>query len=393
MILFAFIGGLILNLMPCVLPVISLKLFGLIVHRDETQKQILKHNMAYSFGVISSFWVLAAVVLAIKSTGDQVGWGFQLQSPHFVFIMATIIFVMSLNLFGLFEFITPGGRKLGNTQMKKGISGDFVSGVIATILSTPCSAPFLGTALTYAFTTSSLNIFLLLTFVGLGLSFPFILTGFFPSLIKFLPKPGHWMEKLKYILGFTMLLTFVWLYDVLGSLININEYNFKLLFFYSLIFFAFFLRKKITKRFGFNLIIFSIVIILGWNVLSQGTLSSTPNMDSKATISEYNYGKWSPEKVKSLKGQYVFIDFTADWCLTCKVNEKLVIKTDSFSNFVKENKINVLIGDWTKRDNTITSFLQSYGVVGVPAYFLVKPNGEVLHLGETISISKIKEKL
>lgn len=393
--LFAFLGGLILNLMPCVLPVISLKLFGLIVHSDESRKNILKHNLFYTLGVVVTFWVLAAVVLILKASGEQVGWGFQLQSPIFVFIMLLVLFIMSLNMLGLFEFVTPGGKHLGNVEVKSGIGADFLSGVLATILSTPCSAPFLGAALTFAFTTSSLNIFFILTFVGLGLAFPFILTGIFPKLVSFLPRPGAWMEKLKNILGISLLLTFVWLHDVLNNLINIESTGIYLNTLWVMIFFAFYFRKKISKKIGWNIIIFMLPVIFTTMILGQKMLVTTNSTKKSQVTNSLEWSPWSQDAMDERANQkkWVFMDFTAAWCLTCKVNKKLVLQTDAFTKLVKDYNLDLLVGDWTKRDEAITKFLRKYDVVGVPAYFLQSPDGTIIHLGETISISKIKEKL
>lgn len=391
-ILFAFIGGLILNLMPCVLPVISLKLFGLIAHSDESNKKILRHNLFYSFGVWSTFMALALVVLILKLSGEQIGWGFQLQSPLFVFIMMLVIFIMTLNLFGLFEFITPGGKTLGAKEFKKGVSADFFNGVLATVLSTPCSAPFLGVALTFAFTTNNFNIFIIFTSVAIGLSFPFILTGFFPKLISFLPKPGNWMIKLKYFLGFTMLLTFAWLYDVLFALIDSSVYGVNIHLIFATLFFAYFLRKNISKKFILSFIFFSLPLILFISLYSNEGFK-VYSKDSISIKSDLNWKKWSIENMQKNKGQWTFIDFTATWCLTCKVNKKLVLDTDNFAKLVKEKDLNLLIGDWTKRDEAITQFLRKYDIVGVPAYFLQDPNGKIIHLGETVSIQKILDNI
>lgn len=394
-VLFAFLGGLILNLMPCVLPVISLKLFGLISHQNESKKRILKHNLVYSLGVWVTFMVLGVVVILLKLSGEQIGWGFQLQSPLFVFIMLLVIFIMSLNLFGLFEFITPGGRKLGGAQLKEGFFADFFNGVLATILSTPCSAPFLGVALTFAFTTNNFNIFFIFTSIAFGLAFPFILTGLFPSLISFFPRPGNWMVKLKYFLGLTMLITFAWLYDVLFALIDSSIYGISLHLLFVTLFFGYFLRRHITKKFLWNFIFFAIPLILFVSLYTnKGFDVSEQSNDIKAG-SSLNWNKWSSKNLalSKNKGRWVFIDFTATWCLTCKVNKKLVLETDAFAKLVKKENIDLMVGDWTKRDEKITQFLRSYDIVGVPAYFLQSPEGKIIHLGETISISKIEDNL
>ena len=250
--LFAFLGGLILNFMPCVLPVISLKLFGLIKSSQTTRKEIFRHNIFYSLGVVVSFWALAAVILILKNSGESLGWGFQLQSPSFVAIVILILFIFALNLFGLFEFRVPGASKLGGVQLKEGATGDFFNGVLATILSTPCSAPFLGAALTYAFTSEGVITFTIFTFMATGLAFPFLIIAFFPSTINWLPKPGMWMDHLKKFLGLALLLTVVWLFDVFISLVDGSDaiiyFNTTLVFTFFWIYFS----NKITKKTNFK---------------------------------------------------------------------------------------------------------------------------------------------
>ncbi len=390
-ILLAFLGGLILNLMPCVLPVISLKLFGLIVHSNESKKQILKHNIFYTLGVLFSFLVLATVIVLMKLSGDQVGWGFQLQSPNFVLVMIIILFIMALNMLGLFEFVTPGGKKLGNAALKKGVGADFINGILATILSTPCSAPFLGTALTFAFTTNIINIYFIFISVAIGLSFPFLMTGFFPAFIRFLPKPGMWMDHLKKFLGVSLILTIIWLYDVYFVLIPYEEAGFTLNLLLLVTFFTFYLRKFISKR----LIYTSIFIIFIALLLVQSVKKSSVKYEiiGQAVNKNYKWNKWNPEMMKSNNGKPRFINFTAKWCLTCKVNKKLVLQTDDFSSFAREKQLELVEADWTHRDPAITNFLQGHKIFGVPAYFIQKANGEVISLGETISLDKIKKHL
>jgi thiol:disulfide interchange protein len=388
--LFAFLGGLILNLMPCVLPVISLKLFGLIRHRNYTRKQLLKHNFSYTAGVISTFMAFAGVIIAIKATGEEVGWGFQLQSPVFILFMMLVLFILSLNLFGLFEFFTPGGSKLGNTQTEEGIVGDFFGGVLTTILSTPCSAPFLGTALTFAFTTSSSVIFLMFFFIGLGLAFPFLLTAIFPQSLSIFPKPGMWMEKLKYFLGLSLIATVVWLYDVFVSLVQFEIIAWKINLIFAFWFFAFFFMRKISKNDFVRVAVF--LIPLSMTILVMKNLELKP-VTASVLPKEGPWKQWSEAKLQDEQGKLVFMDFTAEWCLTCKVNKKLVLETDAFEELAKKYNMTLLRADWTKRDDNITQYLKKYGAVGVPAYFVQKTNGEVVFLGETISVGKIEKSL
>lgn len=388
---FAFLGGLILNLMPCVLPVISLKLFGLIKSKSLPKNKILTHNLSYTAGVISTFLALGGVIAALKAGGEEIGWGFQLQSPAFILVMMLILFILSLNLFGLFEFVTPGGSTLGSKEVKSGISGDFFSGILTTILATPCSAPFLGTALTFAFTTSTLNIFLMFFLIGFGLAFPFLLTAFFPATLSIFPRPGIWMEKLKYFLGLSLVVTTIWLYDVFVSLVNFDVISWKLNLLFALWFFAFFFAQKISKSRILQFLVFALPLVL--TVLAIQNLELRPTGQEVKSTTSSNWSKWSEESMSASKEKFVFVDFTAEWCLTCKVNKKLVLETSDFEALAKKHDLTLMRADWTKRDDNITQFLKRYEVVGVPAYFIKKPNGEIISLGETISISKIEKNL
>lgn len=386
----AFLGGLILNLMPCVLPVISIKLFGLIKHKEYSQKQILKHNLSYTAGVVFTFMCLASIISILKMTGEQVGWGFQLQSPTFILIMMLILFVLSLNMFGLYEFVTPGGQKFGSTQVKDNLSGDFFSGILTTILSTPCSAPFLGTALTFAFTTSYFTIFIMFLFIGLGLAFPFLLTALFPKSLSVFPRPGAWMEKLKYFLGLSLIATVVWLYDVFVSLVDFDKISWKLNLLFALWFFAFFFAKKISHKRFWQVLFFALPFAMTALAIQNVEVKSSANVSSSPSS---EWVSWSENKLSENKGQLIFMDFTAEWCLTCKVNKKLVLETDAFKALKEKYNVTLMRADWTKRDDNITRFLNAHHAVGVPAYFVQKPDGTIVELGETITISKIEEHL
>ena len=400
--IFAFLGGLILNIMPCVLPVISLKLFGLINHSTESKSRILKHNLFYTLGVLITFMALGLSVVALKATGQQVGWGFQLQSPIFISLTLIVLFVLTLNLFGLFEFATPGGKQLGNIQTSSGYLGDIFSGIIATVLSTPCSAPFLGTALTFAFTSETHTIFLIFFMIGLGLAFPFLITGFFPKTIKFLPKPGMWMEHVKKFLGLSLLLTMVWLFDVFISLTDSNTAFLKLITCLIFIFFAFYLRKNISKKAVWIFLFFGIASGFLFGLVQEtmhtntGEVSQSRGLiDEKNKNTDLNWIPWSEEKMNDLAKQkrHVFMDFTAKWCFTCKVNEKLVIQTEGFKKIGEKYDMVLLLADWTKYDPVIGAFLKKNGLVGVPAYFIQKPDGTLINLGETITLGKIEAAL
>ena len=225
--------------MPCVFPVISLKLFSLLKQKSMDRASILKHNAIYSSGILFSFLILSLIVFLLKTSGEQIGWGFHLQSATFVAIMIIVLFVLSLNLFGLFEIKTPGGKLIGNIETDQSYKGDFISGILATILSTPCSAPFLGVALTFAFTSPFLYTLIIFLSVGLGLSFPFLLVGVMPVLLKALPKPGAWMEQFKKVLGLSLLLTGLWLFDVFQNIISHFMSSTLLILTLILVFFSF----------------------------------------------------------------------------------------------------------------------------------------------------------
>ena len=393
---FAFLGGLILNIMPCVLPVISIKLFGLLKYQNASRIKILRHNFFYTLGISSTFMLLAVVIVVLKQIGTQVGWGFQLQSPHFVGLMIVALFIFSLNMFGLFEFSTPGGRQLGQVQTKDDYWGDFLSGVLATVLSTPCSAPFLGTALTYAFTSDTLTTFILFLAISLGLAFPFILTAIFPNLVLFLPKPGHWMNHFKKFLALSLFLTVIWLIDVYISLtvggIHLKVLLTSLLFIFSMLYFI-----KKNRKWTYFFLILSITSITSLIFIPMQNESYSDQRPS-ALLKEKNNGElkwaaWSENKIEQLKSNQkpIFVDFTAKWCFTCKVNEKLVLETKGFKEIVDKHQLQLVLADWTKRDAPIENFLRSKGLVGVPAYFIYDKNGKEHSLGETISLTKIRE--
>jgi thiol:disulfide interchange protein DsbD len=299
--------------------------------------------------------------------------------------MMLILFILSLNLFGLFEFITPGGSKLGSAQTEESLFGDFFSGVLTTILSTPCSAPFLGTALTFAFTTSSYTIFLMFFMIGLGLAFPFLLTAIFPASLKLFPRPGAWMEKLKYFLGLTLLVTVIWLYDVFVSLVNFDVISWRLNLLFALWFFAFFFAQKIMRHRIVQGIVFAVPLFLTAFAIQNLELRPTTQSMVKHDSS---WVPWTEEKMMA-ENKATFVDFTAEWCLTCKVNKKLVLETDAFEELKAKYGLVTMRADWTKRDDNITQFLRMNGAVGVP-FYIMKINGKLIPLGETVSLSKIE---
>ena len=395
-ILLAILGGFILNFMPCVLPVISLKIFGLVNQANQNKSQIIKHNLLYTAGVISTFCALALVVVILKLSGQAIGWGFQMQSPTFIASISIFLFLFSLNLFGMYEFITPGGSTLGSIKIE-GAKGDFLNGVLATILSTPCSAPFLGTALAFAFTSGPLMIFLIFISVGIGLASPFLLTAAFPSTIKFFPKPGNWMNHFKKFLGLSLIITVFWLVSIF---IQLNTDDFSLYLLITLFMIgpiAITIYQKIKRNALILLTAFALTIIGLINI------GQSPKVDLKAeiavsdTINKFGmkWDRWNPDIINEFQGskKKTFIDFTADWCLTCKVNEKLVINTDEFRSMIKDSGAKLIMGDWTDGNPEMTKWLQQNDMAGVPAYFVIDNQGNLHNLGETVTIEKVKQLL
>ena len=323
--LFAFIGGLILNLMPCVLPVLSIKILSFVKQAGEDPKAVLAHGLVFSAGVIVSFWALAGTLLFLRAGGQQLGWGFQLQSPVFVGAMAALFFVLALNLFGVFEIGTSFTRLSDLNRGKSGFSGSFFNGVLATIVATPCTAPFMGSALGYAVTQPAWAAMLIFTSLGTGMAAPYMVLSANPNLLKFVPKPGPWMEKMKKGMGVLFLLTVLWLVWVLS--------------------------QQLAAR----------------NATAPQTGEPTAALA---------WEPYSGERVEELRrqGRRVFVDFTAAWCLTCQVNERVVLNSKTVADAFKEKNIALLKADWTSQDPKITQALAAFGRSGVPFYVLYPVN-------------------
>jgi thiol:disulfide interchange protein DsbD len=370
--LLALLGGLILNLMPCVLPVLSFKAMALA--KANTPGHARSHALWYTAGVMSSFAALGIGVLALRSAGQAMGWGFQLQQPIIVGGLALLMFGIGLMMSGLFNW-GSGFAGMGQSLTEKsGPTGDFFTGVLAVVVASPCTAPFMGSALAFAFTAHwllALSVFLAL---GLGLALPFLLIGFLPGLAGRLPKPGAWMDTLKHWLAYPMYLTAVWLAWVFGNQKGVD--GLALLLLAATMLAAalwWFERQKLNP----NLRAKAIVLALG--VLAAASFGAAlQQAQPGATISTQgkNYEAFSPQRLAELRAQGtpVFVDMTADWCITCKVNEKAVLHTDAFTQLLREAGTVYLVGDWTNQDPAISAYLDQYDTPGVPLY-VVYPNG------------------
>ena len=379
MLIYAFIGGLILNIMPCVLPVIALKILGFVSEAKSSPGRVRALGGIYAIGVLMSFLVLAAIVIGVKSAGHQAGWGMQFGSPIFIVCLTTLVTLVALNLFGVFE-VTVGGRTLdaaGNLASRHGASGAFFNGVLATILATPCTAPFLGAALGFAFSQSAATIIFIFLTVGLGLSAPYVLLSWNPTWLKFLPKPGAWMEKFKIAMGFPMLATVVWLFNIATASYGKNVLWLGIFLVVialaAWIFGEFFQRGQKHK---------SIAAIIALLLLGGGYVfaleqeldwrTATPDASATGSLKEsadgIDWQRWSPEAVAQARaaGKIVLVDFTADWCLTCQVNKKTSIEIASVRQKLKDLNAVAFVGDYTRTPDNITTELNRYNRAGVP---------------------------
>jgi len=361
--LFALLGGLILNLMPCVFPVISIKFFQAGRLDQKTLSARRRSSLYYCFGIIASFWVLALLLLIFRSFGENLGWGFQLQSPGMVLFMVFFFFLIGLNFLGFFSIDhLPLPELIKQSMNQKGHVGDFFTGVFTTVLATPCTAPFMAASIGYAMTQSPLIVLLTFTMLGLGLSLPYILLSMFPQLTSRLPKPGPWMKTMQELLALPMLLSSAWLIWVYLKLTS-SSHLLYLLMGLACLPFVFQALRWTKKRW----------VPLGFMTLSLGLAVYPLTFD--ASISEIGWIPFTPQAVTRLHqdNQYVFVDFTADWCLTCKANEKLTFGNQNVLDAIADKNVQMVKADWTKKDPVITETLQKFDRIGVPFYLMYIP--------------------
>jgi thiol:disulfide interchange protein DsbD len=389
---FAFAGGLLLNLMPCVFPVISVKILGFAEQADEDDSSIRRHGMLFGAGVLTSMWVLAGVLLAVRAAGSQVGWGFQLQSPTFVALMALLFFGIGLNLLGVFEVGTRlmnlGGQLQSQTP-NDGSLGAFLTGVLATIVATPCTAPFMGAALGLALTLSTFGAVLIFTALGVGMAVPYVGLSMAPGLLQKLPEPGAWMETLKQFFSFPMFATTIWLVWVFGQQAG-NGGVAMLLFGLLLLGMAAWVVHRwsapqlsspvtlLTRGLVTTMIVGAVAAgVIGAGYGRTTSASTTETTAEEATEESSSWMEYSPSKVEEMRkeGRPVFVDFTAAWCLTCQVNERTVLNTDEVQDAFQERNVALIKADWTNRDPQITEALESHGRSGVPVYVLYPGDG------------------
>lgn len=355
----AFIGGLLLNLMPCVFPVISLKIFNFIEIANN-KREVLFHGMSFSIGSIVTFISIGLIILILKIFGEEIGWGFQLQSPIFVSLLIYLFALLFLNFIGLFKipnFFGKFGTKTSDTNSYK---SSFGTGVLAVAVATPCTAPFMGSALGLALTQPNFFSILIFLFLGIGFSLPYLIISLFPGTLSYLPKPGNWMETFRQIMAIPIFLTILWLIWILSnqiSFINLMSVMLGVSFILLLCFIKEIVTfLKVSSK--FNIPTSAILLIFSLYLLPFN--SEIDNL-SKSDI--------SLEKIENLsKKGPLFINFTADWCITCKVNEQIALSGNDFKSMIAGQNINYLKIDWTNKDPNVNKLIETYGRSGIPLY-------------------------
>ena len=370
----AFFGGLILNLMPCVLPVLSFKALGLVQSGDGPQAA-RKHAIWYTLGVLVSFAAIGGAVLALRSAGAALGWGFQLQQPGVVAALALLMFAVGLSLSGLWQFGAGFAGAGQSLAQKSGIAGDFFTGVLAVVVASPCTAPFMGSALGFAFSASAAAAMAVFLALGLGLALPFLLIGFVPGLASYLPKPGAWMDTLKQWLAYPMYLTAAWLAWVFGGQRGVDALFVLMIAAIVLALGLWWFERQRFAEGAWKKVLAWLLIALAIGVGVAAL--RMPAANRSVGIDVHGSEPYSAARVAAARaeGRPIFIDMTADWCITCKVNEKAVLHTDAFKQLLAETNAVYLVGDWTNQDEAISAVLDEFKSPGVPLYVVYPANG------------------
>ena len=372
--LLALVGGIILNLMPCVFPVLSLKALSLVNHSNQSQTQIRLQGWVYTLGVLASFTFLAVLLIVLKAGGAQIGWGFQFQSPIFVLAVAYLMFAVGLSLSGVF-FLGGSIAGVGSSLADRGgYRGSFFTGVLATIVATPCTAPFMAAALGYALSQPAPRLLAIFLSLGFGLALPYLLLVNWPRLQRWLPRPGMWMERTKEVFAFPMYATAAWLVWVLAQQAGANAVIVALSGMILLGFAAWLYNttRNTSERTeylgtGFALLFVLLALLLGYKGVETSTQFENTSVSNNQ---EKNWEPYSAERLETLlaEGKPVFLNFTAAWCISCLVNERVALNDSNVIRTFATTGITYLKGDWTKRDAEITAVLTKFGRSGVPLY-------------------------
>jgi thiol:disulfide interchange protein len=372
---FAFLGGLLLNLMPCVFPVLSVKVLGVLQHAgggDASRGR--RHGLAFGAGVLLLFWALAGTLMLLRAGGAGLGWGFQLQSPGVVAVLALLMFALGLNLSGVFE-IGLSLTRLGGAGAGNNYTDSLLTGALAVIVAAPCTAPFMGAALGFALVQPALIGLLVFTALGVGLALPFVVLTSMPQLLRFLPKPGAWLETLKQLFAFPLYATVVWLLWVFGQQAGIDALAILLLAMIALALGAWLWARGVRSDRWVTRLAAATVGVMAVVIGAGSSRVMPPPARANATVTAVGAAQWQPyseDVVRSLRaeGRPIFIDFTAAWCLSCQVNERVALRTDAVGDAFARANVALLRADWTSRDDAITKVLASFGRSGVPLYVL-----------------------
>lgn len=392
--LLALLGGLVLNLMPCVLPVLSLKALSLA--ESGTPAAARRHAFGYTAGVLVSFLALGAAALGLREAGLALGWGFQLQQPVVVAGLALVMFALGLNLSGLWNL---GGRWIGaghSLTQRNGLAGDFFTGVLAVVVATPCTAPFMGAALAWAFLAPPALALAVFAMLGLGLALPFIVIGAVPGVAARLPRPGAWMETLRQALAFPLYLTAAWLLWVLGRQRGADAIAWALVAAVAVAFAAWaWSRSQHRFQLWSAPALLAAIAALAWSVQTIHRLPRPQDAERATSTVDASQVAYSAERLATLRaaGRVVFVNMTADWCVTCKANEKTVLGAADFRDALAAANAVYMKGDWTDVDPEITAFLQSHGAVGVPLYVVYPRSGEPRVLPTVLTPALVREAL
>ena len=398
--LLAFVGGLILNVMPCVLPVLSLKVFSLLRHSGESRRHALGHGIAYTLGVVFSFLVLAGVLFSLRAFGESIGWGFQLQNPGFVLVLGLVFFLFGLNMLGVFEF--GSGLVGADTKVagRKDLFGSFGVGVLAAVVGAPCVGPFVGPVSGIALQADTFQGLLIFATLGLGMASPFMLLAIFPKLVAYLPKPGAWMETFKQSMGFLLMAALVFLIYLLGQLAGTAGITSMLVVLLLASIAAWVYGRwaapvKSAKSKGIARFVSLVLLLVScfWGLRSVSAAYSNYVDGGTPVAPGEPWAPWSAEAVDQAlaEGRPVFVDFTATWCLICQVNKKAALHTDATRELFEKEGIVSLSADWTRYDPAITKELEKFGRSGVPLYLLYSPEGEVSVLPQNLTNGIIRE--
>jgi thiol:disulfide interchange protein DsbD len=392
----ALLGGLILNLMPCVFPVLALKVVGFTQHASD-QAAHRRSGLAYFAGVVLSFVALGALFLALRAGGEQLGWGFQLQNPLVVAGLAVLFTVLGMNLAGLFEFGSVLPSSIATARSKNPTVDSFLSGVLAVAVASPCTAPFMGASLGFALGLPVVEALLIFAAIGVGMALPYLAASFIPAVARALPRPGAWMDTFKKFMAFPMFATVIWLVWVLGQQSGIDGAGALLLILLVLCMLLWALGLQGKSKFYFAIISIAalayITPAIGINITKNIDIQTTTAQSGETTGEVWQ--NWQPGSVDQIlaSGKPVFVDFTAAWCVTCQFNKKSTLSKPELLAEFDAKKVQLLRADWTKRDPAIGAALKDLGRSGVPVYVLYAPGKAPQVLSEIISVDDVRQAL